>query len=53
MNRIIPPVIEGYDNKTCPSCGKPQKLNVYCDGVCMEIASLKRRLEILYKKKFI
>ena len=33
--------------------GKPQKLNVYCDGVCMEIASLKRRLEVLYKKKFI
>ncbi len=51
--RIIPPRIEGYDTKECPSCGKPSKLNTYCDGVCQEIGKLKRRLEILYKKKAI
>jgi len=50
----IKPKMEGWDTDTCPSCGKP--LNggkEYCDRVCWEIGSLKKRLEILYKKKAI
>ena len=48
--RVIQPKIEGWNDKTCPSCGKQQKLNIYCNKTCREIGYHKKKLEELYKK---
>ena len=49
----VKPKMEGWNDNTCPSCGKPLKGKEYCDRVCWEISSLRKRLTILYEKKTI